>query len=318
MRTAVIIGIAVCCCLAIMAVVLGVYFGNVACPDFGSTCPPGTPSPLPAPVRTPGPAPAPVRTPGPTTLGPSPRVSLTPVTPTSLNSLPTTPDAPPPVEPEAAPPPPPSSTPPPPGVPFTCPTVSCQSNQYMIGTCDTTKKTDTRQCLNCPANSSPNNDKTACLCNSGYMKAYNMSTNDRDGLKCNALPAGTTLDSYGRVTCISPYVMSSTGCTIPPQTCPVGYELRDNYPVCQMCELGKYKNDTGTQCHDCPDGTTNGYRGSTNCPINTGPPAPPPNPFVSSGQWGGSYTITGQMVDSDGMMVSPPPPEPEYVREHGD
>ena len=144
-----------------------------------------------------------------------------------------------------------------------------------------------------------------------------MSFNDQAGLKCTALAAGTTLDQYGRVTCVSPYVMSATGCVVPPNSCPVGYELRDNYPACQMCDIGKFKNDTGTTCKTCPDGTTNTYRGSTNCPINIAPPVPE-NPFISSGQWGGGYDITGQMIDSSGMIVGPPPPEPEYIREMGD
>ena len=306
----VIIAIVICCVLVIVGTVLGVYFSGVACPDFGSEC---KPSPAPGPAMatpgpgtaTPGPAP---RTPGPAprTPGPAPRTPRTPGSP--LGSLSSTPDAAATPANMGSPPPPPPPPPPPAGTPFTCSAITCQNNEYMSGTCNQTTKTDTRQCLNCPENSSPKADKTACVCNSGFMKAYNLSFNDQAGLKCTALSPGTTLDNYGRVTCVSPYVMSSTGCVIPPTTCPVGYELRDNFPVCQMCDMGKYKNDTGISCKTCPDGTTNGFRGSTSCPINIAPPAPDfgfgfiPPPTISEGGW---------PVDSS-------PPEPVYAREMGD
>ena len=47
---AIIIGALVCCCFVILAIVLGVYFSGVSCPDFGSEC---TSSPSPA-AGTPG------------------------------------------------------------------------------------------------------------------------------------------------------------------------------------------------------------------------------------------------------------------------
>ena len=57
----VIVALVICCVLAIVGAVLGVYFSKVACPDFGSKC---TSSPAPAP-KSPGPAPS---TPGPATV----------------------------------------------------------------------------------------------------------------------------------------------------------------------------------------------------------------------------------------------------------
>ena len=65
----VIVALAMCCVLAIVGAVLGVYFSKVACPDFGSKC---TSSPAPGP-KSPGPAPAP-KSPGPAP-GPAPASS---------------------------------------------------------------------------------------------------------------------------------------------------------------------------------------------------------------------------------------------------
>ena len=51
----VIVALVICCVLAIVGAVLGVYFSKVACPDFGSKCT-SSPAPGPAP-NAPGPAP---------------------------------------------------------------------------------------------------------------------------------------------------------------------------------------------------------------------------------------------------------------------
>jgi len=85
MQTGVIIAIVGCCCLVILAIVLGVYFSGATCPDFGNEC---AASPAPsanAAARTPAGTPSgtPVGTPIVT-----PRVD----TP-ALLSLGTTPDA---------------------------------------------------------------------------------------------------------------------------------------------------------------------------------------------------------------------------------
>jgi len=64
----VIIGVVgMCCILIVLATVLGVYYGGVACPGFGSKCAPSPgPAPGPAPAPTPGPAPGPAPAPSPT------------------------------------------------------------------------------------------------------------------------------------------------------------------------------------------------------------------------------------------------------------
>ena len=72
------------CFLVIIGTILGVYYGGVACPDFGSNCAPSpAPAPGPAPGPVPGPAtPGPASTPGPTSPAgtPSP-VATAPIPP---------------------------------------------------------------------------------------------------------------------------------------------------------------------------------------------------------------------------------------------
>ena len=82
MGAAAVLAVICVCILVIVGTVLGVYYSNVACPDFGSECPLASPeaqvvTPAPTPFVTP--APAPVRAPAPTPfVTPAPTPFVTP------------------------------------------------------------------------------------------------------------------------------------------------------------------------------------------------------------------------------------------------
>jgi hypothetical protein len=152
-----------------------------------------------------------------------------------------------------------------------CASFTCPIGKVVLGTC-TNANNDGRYCFACPANSGPNENKTACKCNTGYIKAYSLSTNDLAGLVCDALPPHSHINSYGGVECDAGYIMGSTGCVAPLTSCPPGQYLYPGFNFCYLCDIGTYKNDSGIgACTPCPDGWTNGYRGSTNCPIASAP-----------------------------------------------
>lgn len=188
MQTGVILAIAAACCFfLVIGVVVVVYFYGVACPDFGSDCPSGAPSPS----RTPA------------TSGTTPPVTPPPVTP-----APSTPPA------------SSSSTTCPAnhykfGANNTCvscpygttsPAGSTNANQciYPSGTCGANKYLSGGSCIDCPPGSYANQGSTSindCYCGGNTtMKA------DKTG--CNPCPAPPT-----------GYVFSDpTGCAVKIQT----------------------------------------------------------------------------------------------------
>jgi len=209
-----IIGGLVCCCLVILAIVLGVYFSGVACPDFGSEC---VSSPAPAPATVPGSS---------TGTGTTPAPATVPESSTGTGTTPTTCPA------KAA------------GTYYTsingCATAACSTSAACPATTNGTSYLPAGSCLDA-TQSQPNGFSGAgsCLssCNSGYVKSAPYSCvlappitcpsgQYLSGSTCTNCPANTYkagTDAGGINRCVSVPANASVNATKDGWVCNSGY-----------------------------------------------------------------------------------------------
>ena len=214
MQTGVIIAIVVCVSLTILAVVLGVYFGKVACPSFGSDCP----APPPPPTGTPPSGTPPTGTPptGASYTGtPSTQLGTLTSTPDAVATAPNLGSSPPP----PPPPPPPSSIPCPTGKWSNTGLTPCNTcseptpTQYVTAICTSTQNTQVSP-IACPAGSSTQN--------------FDTGSSSRLGTRTCVQDVAPTVVPQG-------------------QPCPPGQQIVNG--ICNVCPPGYNYNSLIHQCY---------------------------------------------------------------------
>jgi hypothetical protein len=133
-------------------------------------------------------------------------------------------------------------------------------------------------CSECLGNGIANDEKTGCVCNSGYeedgsggCKACSAGTYKDDYVnECTPCSSGTYSNTTGSTSCISCSAIggmtgesdSTSGSTY--CLCLNGYG-GDGSGGCKVCSAGTYKDDDVNECTPCSSGTYSNTAGSTSC-----------------------------------------------------